>query len=205
MNQVRILGAVVCLAVLCGACNSGMQLYKKGNKRFSSGEYQVAIGQYEKAVAKNFSPLLTNRALAESYRLSDRPQKAADYYQKALEAGAKEDTLYYHYAFALKSLGKYPEAAEQFDQFLRLNSDQLVYVARAKKEIDNLKKVQEIAAVKTYYEIQNVSALNTQASEFAPVYKNDELIFTSSRKAVTYKANGQGMLGCMRLNLARIA
>ncbi|MES2730512.1 MAG: flagellar motor protein MotB, partial [Bacteroidota bacterium] len=195
VSKIRFIAYFLTLAVLCSACNSGIQLYKKGNKKFESGEYQLAIEKYEKAKAKNFAPALSNLALAESYRLSDRLHKSAEFYQQALEAGTKDEDARYNYGFALKVLGKYKEAVSQFDQYVRANPKNLVQVARANKEIENLKIAEEIANAKTYFEIQNVSALNTEATEFSPVYKNDEIIFTSSRKSLTYKANGQKFLG----------
>jgi len=195
MKRVHLAICLLSLAVLAGACNSGIRLYKKANKRFEKGEYQLAIGQYEKALAKNFSPALTNLGLAESYRVSNRIQQSAEYYAKAIEAGTKDEDARYHYAFALKALGRYKEAGEQFSQYVASNPKTMVQVARAQKEIENLKKAEEITKEKTYFEIQNVSALNTEASEFSPVYNNDELLFTSSRKSLVYKANGQGFLG----------
>jgi len=195
MSKVRLLVYFVSLAVLLGACNSGIRLYKKANKKFEKGEYQLAIGRYQKALAKNFSPSLANLGVAESYRLSNRIQQSAEFYQKAIEAGTQDEDTRYHYGFALKALGRYKEASDQFRQYVASNPKTMVQAARAQKEIENLKQAEAIAKEKTYFEIQNVSALNTEASEFSPVYNNDELLFTSSRKSLVYKANGQGFLG----------
>jgi peptidoglycan-associated lipoprotein len=195
VSKIRFIAYFLTLPILFSACNSGIKLYKKGNKKFEAGEYQLAIEKYEKSKAKNFAPSLTNIALAESYRLSDRLQKSAEYYQQAIEAGNTDEDIHYNYGFALKALGKYKEAANQFDLYLKTNPKKLAESARAKKELENLKLAEEIAKEKTYFEIQNVSALNTEATEFSPVYKNDEIVFTSSRKSLTYKANGQKFLG----------
>lgn len=198
MNSIRLSAYFLLFLVVCTACNSGYRLYKKGEKRFNAGEYQLAVERFQQALAKNYSPAATSFAAAESYRLSDRIQKSAEYYQKAIEAHTSEPEAYYHYGFALKSLGKYEAASEQLALYLQSGVKNMVYAARAKKEIENLKIIGQIAAEKTYYEIQNISALNTEAAEFSPVYRNDELIFTSSRKEQMYKANGLGFLGLYR-------
>ena len=198
MNRVRFISYFLSIVFLCGACNSAIQLYKKGEKKFNSGEYQLAIDRYEKARAKNFSASLVNDKIAESYRMSDRLPKAAEYYARAIEAGTSDEDARYHYGFALKSLGRYKEAYGQFDQYVKSNPKTLANVARAKKELENLKASEEIASQKTYFEIQNLSALNTTAAEFSPVFQNNEIIFTSSRKQLVYKSNGLGFLGLYR-------
>lgn len=198
MNRVRFIVYFLSIVFLCGACNSAIQLYKKGERKFKTGEYQLAIDRYEQARAKNFSPKLVNDKIAESYRLSDRLSKSAEYYARAIEAGTTDEDARYHYGFALKSLGRYKEAYGQFDQYIKANPKTLVNVARAKKELENLKIAEEIVSKKTYFEIQNLSALNTTAAEFSPVFQNNEIIFTSSRKQLVYKSNGLGFLGLYR-------
>ncbi|WP_232065241.1 OmpA family protein [Rhodocytophaga rosea] len=176
------------------SCNSALQSFKKGEKRFKAGEYQVAIENYEKAKAKNFAPARVNSAIAASYRLSNRIEKAAPYYQQAIAAGSKEDSVQFYYAYALKSQGKYKEAADQFEQYNKTGKN-LKNKALARKEIENLPKVQQILDEKTFYEIENLSLLNTTASEYSPALQNENLIFSSSRKEKVYKATGTGFDG----------
>lgn len=193
MNKILI--GALCLIMLLGmSCNSALQSFKKGEKRFKAGEYQVAIENYEKAKAKNFAPARVNSAIAASYRLSNRIEKAAPYYQQAIAAGSKEDSVQFYYAYALKSQGKYKEAAEQFEQYNKTGKN-LKNKALARKEIENLPKVQQILNDKTFYEIENLSLLNSTASEYSPALQNENLIFSSSRKEKVYKATGAGFDG----------
>jgi peptidoglycan-associated lipoprotein len=193
MNKILI-GALCILVLLSVGCNSALQSFKKGEKRFKAGEYQVAIENYEKAKAKKFAPARVNSAIAAAYRLSNRIEKAAPYYQEAIAAGSKEDSVQFYYAYALKSQGKYKEAAAQFEKYAQTGKN-LKNKALARKETENLPKIQQILDEKTFYEIENLSLLNTTASEYSPALQNENLIFSSSRKEKVYKATGTGFDG----------
>jgi outer membrane protein OmpA-like peptidoglycan-associated protein len=193
MNKL-FLGVIGIVLLLTAGCNSALQSFKKGEKRFKAGEYQVAIGHYEKAKAKNFAPARVNSAIAAAYRLSNRIEKAAPYYQEAISAGSKEDSVLFYYGYALKSQGKYKEAAAQFEQYSKVGKN-LKNKSLARKELENLPKIQEILGEKTFFEIENLSLLNTSASEYSPALREENLIFSSSRKEKVYKATGTGFDG----------
>lgn len=193
MNKLYV-GALCMIWFLTMSCNSALQSFKKGERRFKAGEYQLAIENYEKAKAQNFAPARVNSAIAAAYRLSNRIEKAAPYYQEAISAGSREDSVQFFYAYALKSQGKYKEAAAQFEQYDKTGRN-LKNKALARKELENLPKLEQILAEKTFYEIENLSLLNTTASEYSPALQNENLVFSSSRKEKVYKATGTGFDG----------
>lgn len=199
MNKISLY--VFCLSLfLAAGCNSALQSFKKGEKKFKQGEYQVAIGYYEKAKAKNFAPALVNSSIASAYRLTNRIEKAAPYYSEALSSGSKEDSTLFYYAYALKAQGNYKESANQFEQYIKTGKN-LKNKAMARKELENLPKIEEILKDKTFYEIENLSLLNTSASEYSPALQSDTLVFSSSRKSNVYKATGTGFDGLYTYNL----
>ena len=189
--------------LLLAGCNSAQQLYKKGVRQMRGGNYQPAAELMIRAKNKNagFKPLEVNAAIAAAYRLSNRIKQAEPFYRDAIAAGATEDSIKFNYAYALKANGKYKESLAAFENYLK-SAKNLRYRALAKKEIENLPQIDKIAGQKTFYEIQNVQALNTTAAEFSPVLREDELIFTASRKEKTYQANGLGMVGLYKSKLA---
>lgn len=200
MRNLRLGILFSCLLWAVG-CNSALQSFKKGEKRFKNGEYQVAIENYEKAKAKNFAPSKVNASLASAYRLSNRIDQAAPFYQEAISAGNRTDSLLYFYAHALKAQGKYQEAANQFAQYAKTGKN-LKYKGIARKELESLPSIQELAKEKTFFEIENVSLLNTEASEFSPALQNETMVFSSSRKPKVYKATGTGFLGLYTVPMA---
>ncbi len=190
------------LLVLAG-CNSAQQLYKKGVKEMRAGNYQPAINYFTKAKAKNatFKPLEINSSVASAYWHSNRIKEAEPFYSDAIAAGNKEDTIKFYYAYSLKANGKYKESQAAFEDYMK-TAKSLRLRALAKKEIENLPEIEKIAKQKTFYEIQNVQALNPTASEFSPVLQGENIIFTASRKDDIYKANGLGLVGLYKSKLS---
>ncbi|MFN8353574.1 MAG: OmpA family protein [Spirosomataceae bacterium] len=178
-----------------------MQTFKAGQKKFEMGEYELAIKDFEKAAAANYDPAKANFLIAESYRLSNRLPQSVDYYGKALASGSQEKDLRYHYAFALKAIGRYKDAADQLSKYIRPGLPNRVYSDRAKREVENLEAIEELQKRPVAYEIENISGLNTAGSEFSPIVKGEELLFTASRKEVVYKTNGLPMLGLYKAKL----
>ncbi|GAB3565451.1 OmpA family protein [Spirosoma luteolum] len=184
-------------------CNSAMQAYKKGVRHYDAGEYNLALTQFEKAASGTIDPARLNYYIAESYRLSNRFGEAVPYYQKALDAKTTEPDARFNYAYALKSQGRYPEALDQLQQYVASapKTTPKPVLDKARREIETLRAIDLIARNKSMITLRNVGALNSANSEFAPVVRGDELIFTASRKQTTYKNNGQPMLGLYRTKL----
>lgn len=201
MNFLRTSVYLLASGLLLTACGGAMQTFKTGQKKFESGEYDLAIKDFEKAATANFDPAKVNYLIAESYRLSNRLPQAAEYYGKAQASGSQEKDLRYHYAFALKASGKYKDAADQLSKYIKPGLPNRVYADRAKREMETLTEIEAILGKKSYYEVLNVDGLNTPGSEFAPIMFDNALIYTASRKEQVYKTNGLPMLGLYKTKL----
>ncbi|WP_191908863.1 OmpA family protein [Larkinella humicola] len=193
------------LAIGLAGCNSAMQVYKKGVRQFEQGEYNLAIENLQKAAnGKGVTDVAwLNYLLAESYRLSNRFPQAAPFYQKAIEAGIPEINAKMYYAYALKAQGRYPEALVQLDQYVATKPSSKVNLEKARREAETLRAIDLISQKKIAFQPKNIGALNSPGSEYAPVVRGDELIFTSSRKEKIYKNNGQPMTGLYKIKLAQ--
>lgn len=173
----RHLFKITCLLLfICTSCS----VYKKANKEFSLGRYQNTIDRYSKVLEKDPNDAEANFFVAESYRKSNRFFESAPYYEKAMENGLKNDSIQLHYAFALKSRGQYEEARKELDSYLKTVKDEDLQ-ARASEEFDNLNYLDELRQKKNYFRVKNLSAVNSSAAEYAPIYNDGELYFTSSR------------------------
>ncbi|WP_461096780.1 OmpA family protein [Spirosoma luteolum] len=203
INTLPALLVVWGLTMGLSGCNSAMQAYKKGVRHYDAGEYNLALTQFEKAASGTIDPARLNYYIAESYRLSNRFGEAVPYYQKALDAKTTEPDARFNYAYALKSQGRYPEALDQLQQYVASapKTTPKPVLDKARREIETLRAIDLIARNKSMITLRNVGALNSANSEFAPVVRGDELIFTASRKQTTYKNNGQPMLGLYRTKL----
>jgi peptidoglycan-associated lipoprotein len=168
-------------------------VYKKAEKKFEKGEYDVAIDFYKKAIDEDDE----HRAqalfyTAESYRLSNRLEIAAPYYKSAIDAGMTTQEVYYYYARSLKANGNYDEARRVLEvNMLDVAQDEIRDLMR--DELENLDNINEILEDSSLYTANNLRALNTKAAEYAPFYHDGFLYFTSTRNNDRiYKATGDG-------------
>jgi peptidoglycan-associated lipoprotein len=197
--------SILVLGAFLAGCNSAMQAYKDGVKKFDNGEYDLAIKGLQKAAAAEYEPVQTSFLIAESYRLSNRFKEAIPFYKKALDAGVTNPEAQFQYAYALKTAGQYQEAANQFALFAKAPNSPKNLQERALREIEILKITDKLSIEKMpYVQLKNVP-FNTAGSEFSPSPVGNELVFSSSKKEKIYKNNGQPMLGLYKIALAKDA
>ena len=169
-----------------GGCKS---LQEKGNDQFLSGEYQYAINTFSQILDQDSSNLEANRIIAESYRLSNRVEKSESYYRQL----AEEEPSFNHYFFlgqSLKAQQKNAEAKAAFEKARTYTSDE-VLLLRNQREIESIELAQGIGSYWPKHELINYKELNTAGADYAPVFSEDFLYFTSGRQASgLYPATG---------------
>ncbi len=193
------------LAMGLVGCNSSMQAFKQGVRYYDQGEYDLAIKSLGKAAeGKNASEAARiNYLTAESYRQSNRFPQAIPFYQKAVEAASPEADLRFHYAYALKSAGRYAEALDQLTQYIQTNPTSKVNLEKAQREVNTLRAISALSKKQNTIQLKNISALNSPGSEYAPVVRGEELVFTGSRKEKIYKNNGLPMTGLYKVKIGQ--
>ncbi|MGD1890529.1 MAG: OmpA family protein [Cyclobacteriaceae bacterium] len=182
------------LCVLLSACNPGRRALIKGYNSFETGDYNVAIDQYRIAMDNGVEVAESNYKVAESYRLSNRLDQAAEYYEAAIDLGVPDTAVVFHYAMALKQNGEYEEAKRQLEEYMDLSEDSVLeYTEWAQQEITNLDNLDSILIKDQYFEIEPLTAVNTEEAEYAPTVFRGSFYFTSSRGSEKiYKATGTG-------------
>ncbi len=182
------------VGLILASCNAGKRALVKGYNSFDSGEWDVAIGHYQEALDEGLEVSESNYKIAEAYRLSNRLQEALPYYEAAIDMGVADTAAVFHYAMSLKQNSRYDDARTQLQEYLKLSSDTtLAHTVRAQQEIQNLDLVEGIISKNVYYEIEDLSAVNTAEAEYAPVVHRGDFYFTSSRgNSKVYKGTGTG-------------
>lgn len=161
---------------------------KKAKKNFDYGHYNIAIEKYKKSLKPNDAE--TNYKLAESYRKSNRISEATPYYRNAIDAGIEDEYINMHYANSLKANEKFLEAKRTLNNYIARGEDEEI-IAIARREIENIDKINSIKNKKNYYKVKNLSAINTENAEYSPVYNKGFLYFTSNRSGgKLYKSTG---------------
>jgi outer membrane protein OmpA-like peptidoglycan-associated protein len=145
---------------------------------------------YKKIATDNTKRGFANYHIAESYRLSNRIQEAESHYAIAGGRGADRDSIQFYYAQSLKANGKYAEAKAQLEELYE-KTENTGLKDRAKAEMNGMEYLAKLGENPSYYRIKNLELINTPASEYSPVFLNDELYFTSSRgENKIYEATG---------------
>lgn len=174
------------LLLVVSSCTSVMQ---KGQNQYLAGEYQVALNTYTKVLEQDPDNFNANLYVAESYRLSNRIEKAIPYYEKLVEKEESFDNLY-KLGRAKKSVGDYPGARVAFERARDLTMDD----NHQKLLALDLKNLDEIEAIEDYFpyiELENYRLLNTPQAEYAPFVNSNFLYFTSGRQSASvYKSTG---------------
>jgi peptidoglycan-associated lipoprotein len=164
-------------------------LVEKGDNQFLSGQYHYAISTFGQILQTDSTNIKANQTVAESYRLSNRIEKAEPYYRRVVE---QEPTFnsYFFLGQSLKAQQKNIEAKEAFEKAKTYTSDESL-LARTQREIESIKLAEGIADYWPNHVLVNFKELNTMGADYAPVMSEDFLYFTSGRQASgIYAATG---------------
>jgi len=168
------------------------QSIKKANKQINRGEYEEAIASLVKLADKPKYAGEANFKIGEAYRLSNRIKDAKPFYEAAIKNNYRGEEAYFYLAYSLKASGNYKGAESQLKRYLNMAQDEDLIVL-AEKELDNIVEIVLLEENESFYNVKNLSVINTASAEYSPVYKDAHLFFTSNRfGGKTYKATGTG-------------
>lgn len=174
------------ILLLVGSCKS---LQEKANDQFLSGQYQYAISSYSQILADDPQNKDANLAIAESYRLSNRIEKASPYYQKLTE----EEPNFQHFfqlGASLQAQEKTEEAISAFDKSKEYTEDEALR-SKAQRQIEAIKLKSGIENYWPNHVLINYKELNTSGPDYAPILSENFIYFTSGRQASgLYPADG---------------
>ncbi len=152
---------------------------QKADKYYELYAFDQAIKLYEEALATAPGNYEAMSRLAECYRQTNRLDKAGLWYSKAAENPNVDPVDIFYYAQVLKSLGRYEEAKTRFEE----------YAAHEPALGNHYAKSCDYAKANTGgesdFSIRAVNNINTPASDFAPNFYKDQLVFSSFKKTGT--------------------
>ncbi|MDR2962246.1 MAG: OmpA family protein [Bacteroidales bacterium] len=174
----------VCAAVLLAtACASQAKLTRKAEMVYEAGEYAKAADLFEKLLEGEESKVNQaqyNFQLAECYRHLNNSRKAEAAYRKAIRLKTREKEAYYWAGYMALKNEKYKEALEAYKAFQKAIPKDI----RSKIGIESVAAAQEWKENPTRYIVENVKAINSHESDFAPAYMSADFLsiyFTSAR------------------------
>ena len=164
---------------------------KTGDDAYRQYQYQTAAENYKKALSDfKGTPDERDRVtfrLSEIGFLTNDWKMASTYYKKLEKNGFcdRSPDCLKRYAATLQYLGEDSMATARFEKYLALVPGDSVI----SRKLQDLKRYRERPEVPKY-KVENAAALNSNKDDFGLVFSNrkeEEVIFTSTRKGVTGK------------------
>lgn len=209
MRLIRKLSTVSLIVLLSIALQAQNKKVLRAYETYDAGEYYAAIDllkdAYEQTANKDDKSKITY-LVAECYRKTDQPRKAALWYSKVIKKDFNEPAVFLHYADMLKMNGEYEEAKEQYKAYKELVPDD----SRADDGILSCDLAQEWTEFPNGYTIEDMRFINSKLDDFSPAYGREDyrvLYFTSAREETTGKSEhgvtGQGFADIFESTLDR--
>lgn len=171
--------------LIISACSSEKAI-KKGDKYFAINEFYEAAKYYKRAYSKIPAKEKSKRGkvawkMAESYRKSNYPQRAAGAYQNAIRYKYSDSLAFRHLADAQVENGEYKAAVKNYEKYLETApNDRMAQIG-----LQAAKQSLEWKKNPTRYIVKRAKELNGQRSDYCPMYVGDDttmIITTSTRK-----------------------
>jgi outer membrane protein OmpA-like peptidoglycan-associated protein/tetratricopeptide (TPR) repeat protein len=181
------------LILLLSASYGQNNATSKADTLFGSYQYVAAIEEYQKLAESKNANEHVYKNLAESYYNVFDSENAVKWFAKAIAKGKADAETYYHYAQALKVLGKYQEANNQMNIFAVLMPQD----NRAKEHLANPNYIPSLATNSKLFDVAETNIKNKGQSDFGAFLTNDNILyFTSTRNSSnkTDKWNNQPYL-----------
>lgn len=150
----------------------------RGERYYNSGEYAKAIAAYEKGLRRKKSDIIAMEHLANCYRLTKNYPKAEQWYAQAIQSGGQVNPMtYFYYGTVLKNNNKPDEARKQFEQYLaKAPADK-----KAEVQVSSCNDIRSWLSQTPLYKVDNLWAVNSQVSDFSPVFFKKGIAFVSDR------------------------
>ena len=188
MDKYIRLALYIIIIAAVNSCSTG-KLGRDAILSHQIGEYYKAIEKYRKASRKEKDRqkrMDYAYAIAECYRNIGDYERAALYYRNAIRRGYTDPVAVLNLADMQRNNQDYEGAIENYRTCL--NSNPLGERARA--GLESIQKTQEWIANPTRHIINPIKEINSRENDFSPVFvggRDNEVVFTSSRKAATGK------------------
>lgn len=173
----------VFILLLLAACKSTGEI-TDGSTAFALKKYQLAQqllpGEINKAGDSEVK-LKKSIELAKSYALANEVEKAAEWYEKAIEI-SNRDQLYFDLGKIQKRNEQFEDAIENFNIYQERTND----VYYSSPEIRMCEQALAYDKEKSNISIENVTSINSEAIDYATaLYEDNQLAVSSTRSSGT--------------------
>lgn len=176
MKQLKNISCFLLILSFCA--NAQENMVEKAKDNFDNYAFYDAVEGYEELLEKGYSSEEIYKKLGNANYFNAQYDAASEWYGKLFELeDAVIDAAYmYKYAQCLKSLKKYEESDTWMQKFATAKT----LDKRAALYVKNKNYLEKIKAQSGRYGIKNL-ALNSDASDFAPSFYGEKLVFATAR------------------------
>lgn len=177
ISMLLVLTVLSCSTVRMSDADAAMQ----------RGEYFDAAKTYRKIYNKlNPRRERTERGevafkMGECYRMIGQDARAEVAYRNALRYGYPDSTAMLYLAQSQHGEGKYAQAVESYEQYLRYRPGD----THAVTGLAGARKAVELRKNRTRHIVKSARLFNSRRSDYAPMYNGDVLYFTTTDEKVT--------------------
>jgi Carboxypeptidase regulatory-like domain/WD40-like Beta Propeller Repeat/Tetratricopeptide repeat/SPOR domain len=176
--------ALLCATVRLSSQSSLQDDIQKANKQFDLYAYNLALSSYEKIHRADPSNAHVLARMADCYFQLNRPEEALPWYERAAGRRSAEPEVWLRYGKALMYVGDYNAAKKQFNLYADANPQTARhFAAMCDYAID-------IAGRDPLYVAKN-EPMNSAASDYAPAFYNDRIVFSSARTDINRRSTGK--------------
>lgn len=167
-----------CFIFLTTTGNAQNRALNKANKNFKKFEYYKAIAQYEKLVKNGEESAQIYKNLGDANYNNANYEEAVIWFDKLVSNFPNEiDKEHkYRYAQSLRSLKKYDESDIILEELVKsgISDNRLNKFSKNKGYIKSIKKRSGAFSI-------DALSINSEASDFAPSYRLEALVFSTAR------------------------
>lgn len=201
--MVKRISIALILVIVCASCSLTSRI-QKADKKFALGEYYRAADMYRRVypqVPSKNKKLKGSVAykMGRTYFLLENNTKAETSFKNAVKYGSKDTLVYYYYAEALRSNGKYKEALAMYKKQAEVSGNLSIITSG----ITSCNKAMEEWKKATRFVVSKDKKFNTRYSDFCPAFASadaDVLYFNSTRVARGAKKNKNSRITGQRNN-----
>ncbi|MEQ8706830.1 MAG: carboxypeptidase regulatory-like domain-containing protein [Phaeodactylibacter sp.] len=149
----------------------------RANKDYELGAFNLAVRSYLELLEKRPANYEAMVKLADSYRYLNEMEESRSWFEKVIRDHRLEGEQLFQYAQVLKALGQYEKAEQWFLAYARANKDDQ---ERGNHFAQSCRFARNQMGQSSPYLVSN-EFINSNASDFAPAFYGDQVVFASSR------------------------
>jgi cell division septation protein DedD len=159
----------------------------RAQKQYDLYSYNLALESYKQVLTKDANNAQALSGIADCYFQLNKVDDALSWYARAVEHRSPNSDVQFRYGKVLMLKGNYDQAKRQFLEYAALNE---LTNTTGRHYADMCDYATKTAKQNPIYTAKN-EALNTEASDFAPTFLANRVVYSSARTDIKRNTNSK--------------